>query len=456
MKKMKHVFWAAPLLFCLLSQNTVSASAANNEKVSVQKNGSKISLIIQEKGERYKIYKDEKLVYQGKNNKYIDNLDQDTHKYRVGIYQNNKLKDVISLKSSDKPKSVKMNTYSLSSTEENTSNLEKMKTDVENTVLESIVTMNSVELKWPEITDEDGTYEIYRNGEKIGQTKSLNYIDKNLKANTEYDYEVQVNISVSSEEKANIEQEATEQGVTLNDTDKKELFYHTGSVSTLVKTPINTETSLKSDELIKTKASTSTGTMKATAAGFTKDNEFSVEYKTFIPYKTVKDRLPGPNYGTYLHGDNRGYDMYSNKYRTYTQANAQFTNPTSVTLFPYIGTSYRYSDKEGKHELDRAKASTSGIKLSVHGKNTRKLWWSVDHSVGVPFGKAYPNIDYYYTAVIKSSGFSITGEHDKAPNHEVYLLYPSGTHTLHRYAVKSELNFFSLMGGPKTVWSKDI
>ncbi|MEK4535610.1 hypothetical protein NST21_09670 [Peribacillus sp. FSL K6-1552] len=229
----------------------------------------------------------------------------------------------------------------------------------------------------------------------------------------------------------------------------EEIQTYDGTIATLVAIPENTEESLKNDAIMDPIVES-----KSMQRALPSSNEFSFDYRTFIPFKSVKNKNPfsGENY---LKGDNRGFATYSDKYRTESQVYAMFKNPTALTLYKDVNESHSCTTSACTSTKSLGTASESGITMSKYSVTSSKLSWSVNHAVGIPLAKYYPKIDYYYLAIMKPKSFSASGELDKAPNHEFYMNYPAGTKTIKKHTVTSELEFFNLLG-VKSSWSFDM
>lgn len=437
------------ILGFILAIPMVSYASSESQNVKIDKSNGELTLKIEEPGDLYKIYKDEELVYEGANNTFNETMDYELQKYKIGVYEKNELKKVISLKVTNK----KVITNLRSASTENKEDF--VDQTIKNTRLETIIGDNSVTLQWPELPDEDKLYEIYKDDEKIAETTELNYIDTNVKPNTEYTYTIKVDNVLSETAKKEVAEKAKLSTKKL----KKEDYTYSGTVSTLIMTPDNSEESLKKDEvmspIVESMKVESTKKSGISTMAVPNSNEFSLDYRTFIPYKGVKNPNAASSY-KYLKGDNRtSFAAYSNAYRTEASVYAMLSNPAALTLWPSVSGTYSCSTSACTDPKYVATASKSGIQLNKYTVATNNLRWSVNHSVPIPLPGVYPAIDYYYLAILSKSSFSVSGDHDKAPNHEFYMNYPAGSKKIHTYAVSSATDFWKLMG-VKTTWSFDM
>ncbi|MGE7651215.1 hypothetical protein ACQKM1_26430 [Peribacillus frigoritolerans] len=421
----------------------ITSYADSNESVKIEKKNGKVTFDVQEKGDSYKFYKDNVLVYEGNSNSYKANIDSEVEKYKVGIYNNNELDKVIALKVSDRKSLSKTKSFSVGNQED------FVNKTVQNTKLDTVVEEGSVTLNWPEIPDEDKVYEIFKDDEKIGETTELKFVDKNIQPGNEYTYTVQVENKLSPEAQKEVEAKADAQNLNIPSQEMEEIQTYDGTIATLVAIPENTEESLKNDAIMDPIVESKS------QQGFLPDsNEFSFNYRTFIPYVSVKN--PNPISGTqYLKGDNRSFAVYSDKYRTESAVYAMFKNPTALTLYKDVKESFSCSTSTCSSPKSIGTASDSGITISKYNVTSTRLSWSVNHAVRIPLASYYPKIDYYYLAIMTPSSFSASGELDKAPNHEFYMTYPTGYKTIKKHAVTSPTDFLKLFG-IQTSWSFDM
>ncbi|MFE4238807.1 hypothetical protein [Peribacillus butanolivorans] len=156
---MKKFFGGFALVMGLSIVLPITSYANSSDSVKIEKENGKGILNVQEKGDTYKFYKDNVLVYEGNSNTFSESLESDIEKYKVGIYNNNKLDKVIALKVSDRKDLPKTRSFSVGNQEDFVNDT------VQNTKLDTIVEENSVTLYWPEVPDEDKVYEIFKDVE---------------------------------------------------------------------------------------------------------------------------------------------------------------------------------------------------------------------------------------------------------------------------------------------------
>ncbi len=131
------------------------------------------------------------------------------------------------------------------------------------------------------------------------------------------------------------------------------------------------------------------------------------------------------------------------------------SQPAALSLWPSVSDTYSCTTKSCTNTTYLGTASTSGIKLLKHSESTNLLRWSVNHSVGIPKMTA-PAIDYTFLAQLTNKTFIATGQHDKAPSHEFWMNYPSGSKKIYSHEVTSEIDFLNLFGVIQASWSFEM
>ncbi|MPQ26752.1 DUF3238 domain-containing protein [Bacillus paralicheniformis] len=449
MKKLVSIlFFISTLVLSFVFSNSVLAKEPS--PVSYEVHEGFVTLNINESGDMYKVLKNDEILYEGPSNQYKDKLTEDVQKYKIGVYEGDKIKNIFRVRVVNSEKTtLQSSKINIAQTHKSfeTSSFEQK---IYNTAIETVTDNSSVILKWEKIPNKDGVYEIYRDEDKVAQTKDLTFIDNDVTPGKEYIYTIKTSIDMPSREQNKLEKKLKEKDITLTKEDKEALFSINGSISTQVKVPTNTEDELnKTEKIVDEKIHSK---QKSSVNAIPKDNMYSFVYKTFIPYKSVKD--PHPLGTGYLKGDNRGFSFYSNKFRTESDIHVQFSGPTSLVHRKSIGKSYRCKDADCKTILESGTASSKGLKHEVISKSSSKMGWYVSHAIAFPFGITYPNIDYSYQAELTKYKLAINGNHDGAPNHEFYLLSPSDSKILYQYQVKSKNDFWKLLDmGLTNPWS---
>jgi hypothetical protein len=159
-----------------------------------------------------------------------------------------------------------------------------------------------------------------------------------------------------------------------------------------------------------------------------------IRYTTFIAEKIVK--VPGRN--IWFRGDNRKFNVDAKSYRTRTDVTIVCeTGSNNVTMRPFIGKSTEVTSDD--KFVQSAIASSNGIKLKIIHQRYPTIKFTVEHEVGIPSKLLLVNPDIYYSYTgefdCEKGTYTLEGEHDKAPNHEVYIKNSAsvGWKTIYRF-----------------------
>ncbi|WP_339178373.1 hypothetical protein NST56_18600 [Bacillus sp. FSL R5-0560] len=461
------------LLFLMISFSK-SAIAASNQDVIINKDNSIANITVQEKGDYFKVYdENNKLIYNSSSNKLKVNISENIQKYKIGVYNKKKLSKVIAIKidNSSKIQQEKPKAQSEGFTILNkNSDLENKKLEynkdiseypeqksvdksIEKNGLQVQSSSDGVSLSWNKIIGSNNVYKIYKNEKLIKVTKDLNYRDTNVKTGKRYTYTVETKVPLGKTSINKVNKKLKKQKIDKKklSMDEKDNLYNISAVlSSIVDVPEVSEESLKTqNQLVETsnvKSQKGSSNLVKAQSTYSKTDAFSIIYNTFIPYKSVAD----PNFiqGGYLKGDGRKFNRDASSSRTHSMVNLQFQNPTSIRLAEKkIGRSYRCSDKDCKKVLESNVASNKGIFIDVGAASSKKLSFTFYHTARIPFetgfpGVSYPSIDSRWTLTMTNSSLVISGQHDKAPNHEIYLVSMAGkAQTLYRFSVSGTGSF---------------
>ncbi|MBM7585662.1 hypothetical protein JOC86_002204 [Bacillus pakistanensis] len=350
--------------------------------------------------------------------------------YKVEVYNNNELTDILEYKIKTKNKSKENKTDT---------NSYENKTEIV-----SLTKKNQVILDWEDLEDKDGTYEIYKDGEFLGKANKSFFKDKNIKSGMSYHYQIIAEKPVSDSKKKEIIEKSIEKGYSLFEIPSS-AFLERKTINKLIKTPEENSTSELSQK---------SGIVTLSASTL---DSFIVRYTTFIPYYKVdnpnileewfESGVPTGSYVTgdgYSNGTLRDFNYFNNSYRTRIDVYAEWYNSSpSYTSYKYVMPTHLYGP-DGTL-VDEETAPKDGMTFSGLGKLSDRISWKVFHDVGLGTSSTSPNINYEYTATMyKNGNISASGEHDSAPNHEVYLARAySGLPpvTLHTYSVNSKDDF---------------
>ncbi|WP_270578159.1 hypothetical protein [Caldibacillus thermoamylovorans] len=83
------------ILFGSLIFASNNVKAMEETPISISQNGSTVKLHINSPGDYYKVFENGELKYEGTSPYWEVELKEEFHKYKIGIYENNKIKKVI-------------------------------------------------------------------------------------------------------------------------------------------------------------------------------------------------------------------------------------------------------------------------------------------------------------------------------------------------------------------------
>lgn len=404
----------AVLAIFLVASIAVSASTldmANVETpIKVTKFKDQIQIAIMQEADVYKITKDGVLVYEGTQNSYQDILVEDFHRYKIGLFNiNGEMIDNFSVKVNNIHKikgDLKLNERNTTIDEYN-----KIKNAIDGGDIDYISGTNVTYLSWTDIPSDSGIYEVYRDGVKVGETTDKFFRD-NTEPGNRYVYEIKTLYTAMD----------------IN----KQVFE--GSLSVILDSPLNNEDSFNSVQQL------FEGLGDNEASAIPNGDILNIEYKTFIPFVAVSP----PFSSRWFKGNNRGFSSSSSNYKTRTNVVANF-NTGKLSSSAQASTSEECSNSACSRIIASAPASASGIRITHDSQSTTKMAWRVNHSASLPLFENSPMINYYYEADLTKTSLKVTGSHDQAPSHEMYIKYGTQAVTVHRFELTSPNDFWKLI-----------
>ncbi|SDG92945.1 Protein of unknown function [Planococcus glaciei] len=267
----------------------------------------------------------------------------------------------------------------------------------------TIVSESKIILAWGAIDGID-EYEIYRDGEPVETTRKTQFTDSDVELDREYSYWIRAERPL----------ERSETG-----------FSEEKSVAARIFGLLNIKSSQQEAAMEKFWIAKKIAPLERLLADAPQVNvsEFKrtwdLRYTTFLPDEYLANpNLLSPN--RYFAGDNRTFTPESSHYRTQVNFSLQLGNEETTLEFQKdVGPSIAYDWRKKFRKADVA--SSEGIQLEKAKEDDRNVMVNLTHSVGNPLTTS-PNIDYDVSATFYRDGhYDITGLHDQAPNHEVYL-----------------------------------
>ena len=348
----------------------------------------------------YHVYRDGNLLYEGTVPEFHDGNFKHAKMYNYSIERvvNDKVVDVIALQTSAFAEQ------------------RNIENPLQFLVLTTIVAKTQIALSWEEIKDVE-KYEIYRNGIHMKTVKANRYIDRDFSLNESYVYRIHsVRPLSKSEEKMSRSKSvaATVFGMFDRNSAKKKPAIERYTLSKLIAKP----TILLTPVLNRKKHNTI--------------NKWTFRYITFLAEKRIKN----PNKlskNHYFQGDGREFDAEGETYRTRVNIELDYGKIQAPLLYSKdIGRTIAY-DHQGRIR-DEGTASDDEIVLERSEHKKGEVGFLLTHAVKNPLIIA-PEINYEVRAVFRRDGtFDMTGYHDQAPHHEIYIVRGEGDEwmTIHR------------------------
>ena len=267
----------------------------------------------------------------------------------------------------------------------------------------TVVSDSKIALAWGPI---NGilSYDVYRNGELLATTEKNQFTDLEADRNEDYTYSLHGKRPLEKSEE-NMKKEKTVLAKLFGIINIRSSQEETANEEFWIIKRVASRAELLAEPPIK------------------KDHiehpEWQLRYMTFL----AEEMLPNPNplsLNRFFKGDGRSFNPESNEYRTRVDLNIRFREEGAIVdLSKDVGMSIAYNWRRKFRKADAA--SSNGIELKEVKEDTHKVAISLKHSVGNPLVPS-PDIDYQITANFYRVGvYDIIGNHDQAPNHEVYM-----------------------------------
>lgn len=274
-------------------------------------------------------------------------------------------------------------------------------------VMTTIVAKTQISLSWEEIKDV-AEYDVYRNGTHMTTVNDNYYIDRDFSLDEIYTYTIESKRSIAkSEERFNV----FRSGVStvfgkLNLVSAREAAIERFTVTKMIAKPLELLTPVQD------------------RGPLPNVDRWGFRYTTFLD----NDWVLNPNLlsrNRYFKGDDRGFDSNGASYRTRVDVELAYDCERSPLTFTRdVGQSLAYD--VFKRFRKQATASLDGIMLKRTDHGGDEAGFRLMHAVGNPLTTA-PDINYEVRAIMRRDGtFDMTGYHDQAPHHEVYLMRGAG------------------------------
>ncbi|MFJ7935235.1 DUF3238 domain-containing protein [Sporosarcina sp. NPDC096371] len=352
----------------------------------------------------YHVYKDTEHVYEGTVPEFSDGDFKHAKLYNYAIerVENGEVVEVIALQTS---------AFAEHKNKDN---------PLQSLVMTTIVAKTQIALSWEEMTDVE-EYDVFRNDIYMTTVTTNGYIDRDFSLDETYRYTIRSKRPLSkSEDRFNISKSmvTTVFGVLNPVSSKEAAAVEVFSVMKWIAKPQELLTPIQ-DRLRRPNV-----------------ERWKFRYSTFLADKWVKNpNILSKNH--YFQGDDRGFDVNGDSFRTRVDIELAYDQARApLTFTKTVGPSIAYS--RWKQCRGQATASHEGIRLKRLDHGSGESGFHVTHAVGNPLTTA-PAIDYEVQAVLRRDGtFDMTGYHDQAPHHEIYMARGEGGNWLPIHQVESK------------------
>lgn len=337
-------------------------------------------------GGMYYVYRDEELLYEGTVPEFRDGQFKHAKLYHYSIERvvDGVVADIVRLQTS--PYAEKRN----------------VENPLQFLVMTTIIARTQIALSWELIKDVE-TYEIYRNEVFLGKIKGNQYIDRDISLNETYVYRIQASRLLKKSE----ERFSKGKSIIAKTLGKLARFKKEAGVEEFV--VIKEIRPLKEllipvlDRKVPPKV-----------------NDWKFRYMTFLAGTTFKNPYVFSR-NCYFKGDGRGFNPESDRFRTCVDVALHYHLPRSpMTFKKRVGKTIAYSKVGRIREI--AVAPSDQIKLERMDHQVGESGFLLTHDVRNPLVQA-PAINYEVRAILCQNGlFDMTGFHNQAPHHEVYLM----------------------------------
>lgn len=336
-------------------------------------------------GGTYYVYRDGELLYEGTVSAFSDGQFKHAKLYHYSIERvvDDKVIDVIRLQTSPYAE------------------LRNVENPLQFLVMTTIVARTQIALSWEMIKDV-ACYEVYRNDVFLGKVQGNQYIDRDISLEEFYVYRIQSSRLLKKSEERFSKGKSIISTIVRKLTDSKKepaienfvVIKRIGRLQDLLIPTLNRERSLKV-------------------------TDWKFRYMTFLTDNKIKN----PYYlsrNRQFQGDDRDFDSESERFRTRVDVAFHYQQPRSPMFFTKcVGKTIAYNNSGNIRKI--AVAPADEIKLERTDHQIGESGFILTHDVRNPLVQA-PGITYEVQAVLRKDGlFDLTGFHNQAPHHEVYL-----------------------------------
>ncbi|WP_318616205.1 DUF3238 domain-containing protein [Sporosarcina sp. YIM B06819] len=363
-----------------------------------------ISFTWNDVGGIYHVYKDEEHVYEGTVPEFSDGdiKHAKLFTYAIERVENGEVVDVIALQTS---------AFAEQKNKDN---------PLQSLVMTTIVAKTQIALSWEEMSEVED-YDVFRNDMYLTTVNNNCYVDRDISLDETYRYTIRSKRTLAqSEDRFNVSKSifSTAFGLVNPASSKEKAAVEVFEMSKWIAKPRELLVPVQ-DRIRRPNV-----------------DRWQFRYTTFLADRWVTN----PNvlaWNHYFKGDDRGFDVHGEGFRTRVHIELAYDQiGTPLTFTKAVGPTIAYNRL--KQFREQATASHEGIVLKRLDHKQEESGFFITHAVGNPLTPA-PKIDYEVQAVLRQDGtFDMTGYHDQAPHHEVYMIRGEGNEWLPIHQAESK------------------
>lgn len=345
-----------------------------------------ITLEWEAQADSYRVYRDSELIYEGFEPSFADNELTPGTLYSYSIE---------SLAQGEVQKRMRIQTTTSVNHKEKDNVLEDL-------LITTIVAEGQISFEWEPI---EGVteYTIHRNGMQLEKVTSCTFTDRGIQDDQFYTYTIKARRPLQRSEQV-----------------KWELKSLIANAVGAIKKDSSTRMAADEEFSITKRIGPIRVLLKPDRPHSISNGNWQLRYTTFLKEEWLKN----PNAASgdqYFKGDHRSFEPDSSQYRTRGEVFID-TDSQSALLSKSTGITEAFSGNQ--EPVESAQATDDGIQLEKVLADDDRIKFILKHSVSNPLVVS-PAIDYVVCGVFyRDNEFDLIGNHDQAPEHEIYLKEP--------------------------------
>ncbi|QQE73548.1 hypothetical protein KDJ56_16820 [Brevibacillus composti] len=420
MKKRLMGLFSGLISVVILSTPVYAEDVEHLELAPVISKENQIELSWNKIGERYQVFSNGELIYDGEDTSYkhVKLYDSTPYSYLIKAFnKEDEVIDEVNVKTMTRPKE-NTELFSKASNETVSKMKENPLTDLQ---IDTITSNKMVIIDWPDIEGVNN-YRVFREGEFLFETNESKVVDKRVKQGSQYIYSIEGERQISEEKKVEILRQIKSSGFGATDLASEETFYQ--AITIIREIDLGEKIELDSTVPVPKK--------------------WQLRYRTFIPENMVPNPFPDlDNKYEYFGGDgsDRDFNPADDRYRTHTElrvcifCNSNGTGASVGITSIDVSPTKAYDSNKELVAVSREGSGDINFRYEpIVDQKNGKVEFVFDHAAGNPLVPG-PDIDYYYHGRFWGGGtYSVDGGNDLAPSHEFSIIEPGSNRWVIKHA----------------------